>query len=874
MRAGVLIPSEELWDQIEANYWASMREVRAAEDAQLDAGHRAERRRLDLQKAALVNSQSSLVAERAELLRRLEAINGEFHKLEVQKSNLAHDVTDLEVRFQERRHALYEERVLDDANKREILYEYRPDLASRAATIPPSAVSKSPIKKPRIAVPEQGAPVQPGSAETGDQQIAVPEKPTPSQPDSTRASSLSPPPSEPAMQFEPQEEPQQKSVTSENPAARPSSTEKALDEVLLVDVNGAVVERLGRVERLGSHWVECALSLPIKRTVTLRLGKKFSKETLGSVCGPTGARGPKWLSYYIQTAGEIQAVPCQMCARANGPFQECVLLNSDQLPRCGNCEWTRSACNLQTRPRSRVGSSSEATGSSKSPKKKQADNQVSPKSGFTAVNANARASPSGAEQAAEGHEPASGFKPPPDTRKARSGFGAPASTTPLSNTPAPEADSPEFALPDITKATLTLRDDGVVFTDPPCMRGVPLAKITPEHEYWEKSWKPIEKIIQPGLQKRKAKYEQHVAAGASQSTKFLANRQVNRGKAILKYLEGGELHPYQIFGKEYITKTFTGYDTLFRLVQTLEELGNFLIDVTPSQWLRQRLCEICEEQGADFNLSKTVHDLYHDPKLTALRVRSGFRNIGRPPSYKFDKPGESAEKSSKAAKRKEVAEAQQPAQQQPQAPPSGPGPRSTQRRNRASPEPRAAETTPAREAKKPRLTSLPALEYEGYTSSDSYSKDRVMPVDWRIHQVKTRDYSSSCDVTQYWHWVDKADGGGSEGDMFEHQVLRDMKNRRVLWGVYKKPINFHLRLSELTSVTYAVGTQKVVIRTRQIRNVKHRGDVMAYFKRERTKRRFLEFMQNKGVKLIKTNSPSIENAWRSLESDVLPPVSV
>ncbi|KAK1751497.1 hypothetical protein QBC47DRAFT_307999 [Echria macrotheca] len=850
MRADNGIPSEELWDEIEANYWASMREVRAAEDAQLDAGHRAERKRLDHQTAALVDSQSSLVAERAELLRRLEAINGELHKLEVQKSNLAHDVTDLERRFKERRHALYEERVLDDTNKREMLREYRRisklTKASQGANGNEGAMEAPPVRPVSThQEPSESLSGTPRVSETGVEKLPVPD---------------------------PQQSPQNPTKGPQEVPDAGSAMDVEKLPVLLVDADGAVVERLQRIN-VTSHWVDYVLDLPIKRTATLRRGKRLSKEALESIYAVGNSKVSKWLSCYIQATGEIQDVPCQTCARGSGPFQECVVLpNSDYLPRCGNCEWSRLACNLQTRPRSRVGSSSEATGPTKAPKKKQAENQEPVKSGFTPINDSARASPVG--QAAD----ESGSKPARDAQKAPSGFETPASTTPLDGTPAPEADDSEAALPEITKATLTLRDNGVIFTDPPCMRGVPLAKISPEHEYWDKSWEPIEPIVEANLQKWKDKYESHVAAGASQSSKFLANRQINRGNSILKFLEEGEFHPYQLFGKEYVTRFLTGYDTLFRMVQTLEELGKFYIDVAPSQWLRQRLVEICEEQGTAFVLSRTVHGLYHDKKLIALRAKSGFGNIGRPSGYKFDKPGGSAKKSGKGSKRKEVPEAQQPAQpspQQQQPPPqSGPGSRSSQRRNRASPEPKAAEqTTPAREAKKQRLTSLPAredLEYEGYTSSDSYSNDHVMPVDWRIYQVKTRDHSSSCDVTQYWHWVDKADGGGSEGDMFEHQVLRDMKNRRVLWGVYKEPINFHLRLSELTSVTYAPGTQKVVIGTRPIRTVKHRGDVMAYFKRERTKRRFLEFMQNKGVKLIRTNLASIESAWRTLESDVLP----
>src|SRR5690606_11001617 len=47
-------------------------------------------------------------------------------------------------------------------------------------------------------------------------------------------------------------------------------------------------------------------------------------------------------------------------------------------------------------------------------------------------------------------------------------------------------------------------------------------------------------------------------------------------------------------------------------------------------WLRQRLCDIMESQGDKFSLISTVKDLYHDPKVQALRHMRGFGSVGRP----------------------------------------------------------------------------------------------------------------------------------------------------------------------------------------------------------------------------------------------------
>ena len=164
--------------------------------------------------------------------------------------------------------------------------------------------------------------------------------------------------------------------------------------------------------------------------------------------------------------------------------------------------------------------------------------------------------------------------------------------------------------------------------------------------------------------------------------------------------------------------------------------------------------------------------------------------------------------------------------------------------------------------KKPRLVPLlpPSrqdLECDGYTTSDSFSRDHVMQVDWRIYQIKHRDHSTNIKITQYWHYIDNSDPG-SEESMFEHQVLEDVlpahgRRVNVKWGVYKDPIDFHLRLRELTEITYSPDSLNIIIGTKPIKGVIFRGDLLAQFKRDRTKRRFLAFMESKGIKLIKTS---------------------
>lgn len=109
-------------------------------------------------------------------------------------------------------------------------------------------------------------------------------------------------------------------------------------------------------------------------------------------------------------------------------------------------------------------------------------------------------------------------------------------------------------LPEITKKDLCLRDDGVVFTDPPLMLGVPLAKISRDSSYWEAGWMPMEALVEP----LRCKYN-HLKPSAL--TKRRANPK--RWRTILRFLDEGELHPYQLVGKRWINSRLTNYETLF-----------------------------------------------------------------------------------------------------------------------------------------------------------------------------------------------------------------------------------------------------------------------------------------------------------------------
>ncbi|KAL2195335.1 hypothetical protein P885DRAFT_40403 [Corynascus similis CBS 632.67] len=717
-----------------------------------------------------------------------------------------------------------------------------------------------------------------------------------------------------------------------NPTETPKQT--AVGSIEISDVSGELIGRL-QADSYGNTVMARILQLPIRRAVQVRANRKFTANDLDAVDGPEpgDSRPPsRFLSFFLQATGRQQARPCLDCAANHGPFVGCVMVDDPELfPRCGNCEWNRRRCH--------GGSAESPSGSrhslstklpTKSPIKRRASN-----GSFTAANAaqdgreeRGESRPSTSNTDGRGDRDSATKKGPrkslPGSRK------VPAPSTPSAGSFQAEAD----LLPEITKDVLALRHDGVVFTDPPMMRGVPLAKISPEHPYWEPDWKPIEEIVEPVRLKHQEKYDQLERSGSTHRDKHLANRDAKRGRTILKFLEEGELHPYQLVGKQWINYRITNYDTLYRLAQLLtDELPKMNLDVTPSEWLRHRLHELYLEKGDKFDVAGWIGRAYHDRKIEQLREKNGFPRVGRPPAHatKNAEPGSSNKKATgpRSLKRKDP-------HQTPESTPSKPKGASA---SKTSPATSAAEPSFSSAAgglasatgqpkpkkikiitsqpqlqpsSKPSSTKAPkiilnspylsstasekapaarddedevgedgdeeeeendyhasALEYDGYTSSDSISGDSLHPNDWRLHQVKTRTFATNPQVTQYWHWVAEK----KEDKVIEHQVLESV-GPPVKWSIFKKPYNFHLKLPDIQEVSFARGSNRVVVthrKGRDGRDLGSRGDVMAEFKRDRTKRRFLTFLRlEKGVRVVEVSREAIEMKWKSLSPETLP----
>ncbi|KAK0671286.1 hypothetical protein QBC41DRAFT_270669 [Cercophora samala] len=718
-------------------------------------------------------------------------------------------------------------------------------------------------------------------------------------------------------------------------------------KLCVYDEDGKLVGEVRPLTHTTSSNIEKIAAVPLKRHVQIRSGRRFTSEDLERIYHGSDVKGTKWTSCYIQATGEVQGQPCNTCAKHNGPYEECIVLDADDsFPKCGNCEWNRHACvGASLRPKTAsapvispaaapapapapdpapASASASASISAPAPTPTPvptATSKPSIGSSFTAVNSASADQQDGAS-GKDAADAAQVQAPPPIKKAGRKSL--PTSRVQLPSQPGtPRAGSPEPAepscasLPEITKETLCLRDDGTVYTEPPFMAGVPLAKISPDHPYWEQDWDPdIDSHIRKELDRWTAKFQEMDSQGIKDHRKYEAQRQINRGQLTLKFLEEGELHPYQLVGKAWVEpKKLVKYNTLYRLASTLmEDLPKMDLGMTPAEWMRQRLYEIQQEQGPSFNLASTVASFYHDPKHAQVRAKNGIVSVGRPHKSttkpKTQTPGQedSAPKQTpRVLKRKEPhatpkaapalptqedAERELQPQQPEQQPQPEPRPRSSPRkpatldqkarpRSRSGNPPpahlvdsdvedkpmiRAAHVTPPpppQPKKKIRVTSTvdpsntPDLYYNGFTDVDSCSDDKLEQIDWRVNQIKTAEVSTNPGVTQYWHWVDDAHPG-----YCEHQVLKQLRPPK--WAVFKEPYNFHLKTVDCEEIVYGPGSHRVIIRRKAHLQPK-KGDMLAEFKRDRTKKRFLEFMHQRGVRIVRSNKEYVEGAWENLK---------
>ncbi|RYC77387.1 hypothetical protein BFJ63_vAg19739, partial [Fusarium oxysporum f. sp. narcissi] len=440
-----------------------------------------------------------------------------------------------------------------------------------------------------------------------------------------------------------------------------------------------------------------------------------------------------------------------------------------------------------------------------------------------------------------GFTPANVRSRPPSSERGR--------PTPLSLPIDPSSQPPESppALPleEITRESMVLKNDGVVYTYPECVAGVPLVKINEEHPYWEANWPNVKTLIEPQLARWREKHQAAIEAGPKQdkggSSKYQIGRQVNRGIKILEFHEKGPISPYQLLGKRYIQAGkggITSYDTLFRLSETISELEKFNLDISPVDWMRQRLHELIQTQGLNFNLSRTIHDFYQDSKLTSLRYKHGFKNIGRPSGAMKARlsHGSPSTIPKPPQKRKSMHSVPTTPREDSFVNHSPlPGQISSGYRTPASvPAPAPQPVFSTHLNKKPKY--MPPAHYrpdhdefhfETWSDTDSCSGGIITKYDWRLAVVKTRLYTSHINVTQYWTWVGQI-------QCFQHQVLKDVKPAK--WGLFRDEIDFHVHIAEIEEMEWSIEALRVhIIMKKDVGELapdgKPRGDVMTSFPR-------------------------------------------
>lgn len=780
----------------------------------------------DQKTAALKAKHAELCDERMRLNQRLSALKRECDQVD-------EELTRIDLQFVEAKEIVAKRRMLQDDNATRF-FEANKEMASARAprqTSEPDSVKKLPQSTDRQAKAAVIASTRP---DTPASDVTAVEEPVfhhtgPSARQSAAAAS-----------------------TESSPLSQPPDDIADATGAEVWDQDGNFVDHIKR-PHLDNRFMRNILQIPVKRRVVVRQGRKFTKETMQSIYEPSDNKGAKWLSCMIQATGEEQDEPCDACKNRSGIWAGCVIVGGNDFPRCANCEWNRQGCSgssyhqdrdqdpdVQANPYSKTPESPSIADDSA-----QASREGSSTGGFTPVNGlQARTSvPASAPASAPPKRTSlptkkgGGRKSLPDMAATGKESLEPFEVSFVGGDAADDSDTAsDDPGPEITAAGLHLRDDGTVFTEPEIMRGVPVERIHPGHPYWDPKWEEPLTNIRTKLAEWQAKHDFCVRTGKN---RFLAGRQVNRGRTIVEFLERGDFHPFQLAAKRFISKGLVSYDTIFRLSQVIEELPKLGVDVTPVQWVRERMHEVYLEQGESFSLHKTVHELYHDPKLRALRGRAGIGNIGRPSGVKkgmTSKNGVIRPKdpndTPKKRRRADTGTTKK----------ANRGSKKQRLESETSPTPNGAEVS---EAASPGLGSVPPPQqgdeftYSGYTSMDSFSENKVTSTDWRVIQMRTPEHTTSTKHSQYLHWVGNADEA-----YFEHQVLLSVNPPS--FAVYQEPLDFHVRLTELTKVEYTKDEDcpKVIL---YVSPASGSGDrkMLVHFKRSRTRDRFLHFAKHK-----------------------------
>ncbi|KAL6859491.1 hypothetical protein J3F83DRAFT_763278 [Trichoderma novae-zelandiae] len=725
-------------------------------------------------------------------------------------------------------------------------------------------------------------------------------------------------------------------VTAQDPAGAGDDAANPVFIANIVDADDQVIGPLYETDPW-NQWVKAILNMPIKRDVKVRRGRKFTADHLAAIYDHTEAKGVKWLSCMIQAIGEVQGKRCLSCNKNQGAFDDCVIIGTPLFQKCGNCEWNRQGCHGAALVADKEGSSAEAaqaegvkekasngieangaSGDRDAPSQEDGnskggiwqDKWREPPKNAEQGTASATSLPNDPTKPAvqerrglptsrpsvhqtqplltsrgrpepKAYPVTTGFTPAnfPPSRPPSQDFETPTPRS-LKSSPGPSESMP--LLPKITKDILVLKHKDGVYTEPEIVAGVPLERIDPSHPYWDPDWPNLEQLIEPLLAHCQDEHKVAMAKKGGREDKatkrFQLGRQVNRGKEIIKFLEEGEISPFQLLSKKYTAYgkgSITSYDTLFRMCHALGELKCFRakgkIDVEPLEWMRHRLHELWEELGGEFKPAEAIRGFYHDPKMAQLREECGMKNIGRPRGSKAHRrSGDTPADAQSAQKRK----------RQSFRSPSGIGEdydrssmdfMSESGHNSTVLEPESPGSG-APVTKRARSLSPSIRPYRvtiddtaEFTDKDVASNTPLTQNDFRIDQIKSRLFTSSPGVTQYLHWT-------KEDRCLEYRILKE--GIPVTWRALGEPISFDVRLDDLAEVVWNRRELKahLVMSSRSTHvspHIEPRGDVIASFKRERTLKRLIRVLEGMGVRTIEGSPEELQRRWAATQSELL-----
>ena len=665
------------------------------------------------------------------------------------------------------------------------------------------------------------------------------------------------------------------------------------------DLTGASVYHsdgrlIGKIKKVpvGTPVVDILLDLPIKRDVSIRAGRKFNAVNLEPIYNELhGTKPSKWVAFMVQAVGEIQTPPCTTCAKSTGPFAECIKVRGELFGRCGNCEWARQGCHpifvipdsqetaattdvemKDAPPHSSIIASTNSDVDGRQPlilKKAPVSSQKTETDDKPSTSREPQPVPTGPagapETTASSHRPIAPAPPRSEQAATLDDNVEARAKSPAGSANIPDIDPAEREL--LVNPPLALRDNGIVYTEPELMAGVPVEKIDQNHPYWDPVWKDPVANAKTVLAGYKEKHEACLSdvSGTKSNNKFLLGRQVKRGYTILEFLENGSFSPYQFVAKKWMTPGIITYDTLFRLAATLEELEKFKIKVTPAEWMRQRFYEIMLAEGDQFSLTKTLKDFYRDPKLQALRALCGFGNIGRPSGAKAGEgprsksPGSRLDRQRRRERGGASANTSSGGTSRPSKRPKIAGPLhqpqvKQQQQQQLDVLAEAAPTAEGEEGKEQdqnerkqqTATAKDEFAYEGFTDTDSLCGDSVDNDDYKVRQVRTRQHTTPLEGTQYWHFIQGYEDLGT----WELHLLQ--RTNPPDWVRYEPPFNFGVFLDEIIAITHHPDSLKIHVKLTVPEGEEGtegyvKGEVMTWFKRERTKRRLLASCREKGI---------------------------